>query len=115
MGAFKEPHGGELKDLYLNESAAEAEQKRAGDYPTWDLTARQLCDLDLLNCGAFSPLEGFNTKAEFESICKDMRLPSGVLWPMPITLDVSEEFADCLLYTSPSPRDRQKSRMPSSA
>ncbi len=96
MGAFKEPHGGELKDLYLNESAAEAEQKRAGDYPTWDLTARQLCDLDLLNCGAFSPLEGFNTKAEFESICKDMRLPSGVLWPMPITLDVSEEFADGL-------------------
>jgi len=96
MGAFKEPHGGELKDLYLNESAAEAEQKKAGEYPSWDLTARQLCDLDLLSCGAFSPLEGFNTQAEFESICKDMRLPSGVLWPMPITLDVSEEFAETL-------------------
>ena len=96
MGAFKEPHGGELKDLYLNESAAETEQKRAGEYPSWDLTARQLCDLDLLSCGAFSPLEGFNTQAEFESICKDMRLPSGVLWPMPITLDVSEEFAETL-------------------
>ena len=96
MGAFKEPHGGELKDLYLNESAAEEEQKRAGEYPSWDLTARQLCDLDLLNCGAFSPLDGFNTQAEFESICKDMRLPSGVLWPMPITLDVSEEFAATL-------------------
>ena len=96
MGAFKEPHGGELKDLYLNESAAEAEQKKAGEYPSWDLTARQLCDLDLLNCGAFSPLEGFNTQAEFESICNDMRLPSGVLWPMPITLDVSQEFADKL-------------------
>jgi len=96
MGAFKEPHGGELKDLYLNESAAEAEQKKAGAYPSWDLTARQLCDLDLLSCGAFSPLEGFNTQAEFESICKDMRLPSGVLWPMPITLDVSEEFAETL-------------------
>jgi len=96
MGAFKEPHGGQLKDLYLNESAAEAEQKKAGDYPSWDLTARQLCDLDLLNCGAFSPLEGFNTQVEFESICNDMRLPSGVLWPMPITLDVSEEFAASL-------------------
>jgi len=96
MGAFKEPHGGELKDLYLNESAAEAEQKKAGEYPSWDLTARQLCDLDLLSCGAFSPLEGFNTQAEFESICKDMRLPSGVLWPMPITLDVSDEFAETL-------------------
>ncbi len=96
MGAFKEPHGGELKDLYLNEAAAEKEQEKAGDYPSWDLTARQLCDLDLLNCGAFSPLEGFNTQVEFESICKDMRLPSGVLWPMPITLDVSEEFAESL-------------------
>ncbi len=96
MGAFKEPHGGELRDLYLNESAAEAEQKKAGDYPSWDLTARQLCDIDLLNCGAFSPLEGFNTQAEFEAICKDMRLPSGVIWPMPITLDVSEEFAASL-------------------
>ena len=96
MGAFKEPHGGELKDLYLNESAAEAEQKSAGEYPSWDLTARQLCDLDLLSCGAFSPLEGFNTQAEFESICKDMRLPSGVIWPMPITLDVSDEFAESL-------------------
>ena len=96
MGAFKEPHGGELKDLYLTEAAAEEEQNKAGDYLSWDLTARQLCDLDLLTNGAFSPLDGFLTKAEFDSVCKDMRLPSGVLWPMPICLDVSEEFGDKL-------------------
>ena len=93
MGAFKEPHGGELKDLYLTEAAAEEEQKKAGGYPSWDLTARQLCDLDLLTNGAFSPLEGFLTQAEYDAVCDTMRLPSGVLWPMPITLDVSEEFA----------------------
>jgi len=96
MGAFKEPHGGELKDLYLTEAAAEEEQNKAGDYLSWDLTARQLCDLDLLTNGAFSPLDGFLTKAEFDSVCTDMRLPSGVLWPMPICLDVSEEFGDKL-------------------
>ena len=92
MGAFKEPHGGELQDLYLTEAAAEEEQNKAGDYLSWDLTGRQLCDLDMLTNGAFSPLNGFLTKAEFESVCNDMRLPSGVLWPMPICLDVSEEF-----------------------
>ena len=74
MGAFKEPHGGELKDLYLNEAAAEEEQNKAGDYLSWDLTARQLCDLDLLTNGAFSPLDGFLTKAEFDSVCTDCLL-----------------------------------------
>lgn len=61
MGAFKEAHGGELKDLYLKETAAEQEQQLAGDYPAWGLSVRQLCDLDLLTNGAFSPLEGFHT------------------------------------------------------
>jgi len=93
MGAFKEPHGGKLKELYLNESAAEQEQVNAGEYPSWDLTERQLCDLDLLTNGAFSPLEGFLTKAQYDCVCKDMRLPDGVLWPIPICLDVSEDFA----------------------
>ncbi len=43
--------------------------------------------------GAFSPLDGFLTQAEYDSVLKDMRLPDGTLWPMPITLDVNEEFA----------------------
>lgn len=93
MGAYKEPHGGQLKELYLNEGKAEAEQLRAGDYPSWDLTGRQLCDLDLLTNGAYSPLEGFHTEDEYNSVCNHMKLPSGVLWPMPIVLDVSESFA----------------------
>ena len=93
MGAFKEPHGGVLKDLFLSEGKADEEKVKAKDYKSWDLTQRQLCDLDLLMNGAFSPLEGFLSKDEYESVCDTMRLPSGVLWPMPITLDVSEEFA----------------------
>ena len=97
MGAFKEPHGGTLKDCYLNEAAAEEEKVRAGNYPVWSLTARQLCDLDMLTNGAFSPLEGFNTQAQYEGICRDMRLPDGVLWPVPVCLDVSEAFSKELI------------------
>ena len=93
MGAFKEPHGGDLKDLYLPADAAEQEKTKAGQYPSWDLTPRQLCDLELLLNGAFSPLEGFLNQEDYDAVVKSMRLVSGVLWPIPITLDVSEDFA----------------------
>ena len=93
MGAFKEPHGGELKNLYLDNGAAAVAREAAGDYSSWDLTDRQLCDTELLLNGAFSPLEGFLNKDDYDAICSGMRLVNGVLWPMPITLDVSEEFA----------------------
>ena len=43
--------------------------------------------------GGFSPLRGFMTKADYEGVCHNMRLVSGLIWPMPITLDVTEEFA----------------------
>ncbi len=93
MGAYKEPHGGVLKELFLSERKADAEKIAAGNYAAWDLTQRQVCDLDLLMNGAFSPLEGFLGKDDYESVCETMRLTSGVLWPLPITLDVSEAFA----------------------
>jgi sulfate adenylyltransferase len=93
MGAFKEPHGGELKELYLTESGAEQEKLAAGSYPSWNLTDRQLCDIELLLNGAFSPLEGFLSRAEYDSVLAKMRLPSGLVWPIPINLDVSREFA----------------------
>jgi sulfate adenylyltransferase len=93
MGAFKEPHGGKLKELYLSQDLAEQEKLLAKDYRSWDLNQRQLCDLDLLLNGAFSPLEGFLGQADYDGVCADMRLANGVLWPMPITLDVNEAFA----------------------
>jgi sulfate adenylyltransferase len=94
MGAFKEPHGGVLKELYLGESAAEEEKLKAQAYPSWDLTERQLCDIELILNGAFSPLDGFLTRHEYDSVLRDMRLPSGLLWPIPVTLDVTPRFAD---------------------
>lgn len=96
MGAFKEAHGGQLKELHLTEAEAETEQQRAGGYPSWDLTPRQLCDLDLLTNGAYSPLDGFLNEQEYEGVCNNMRLPNGTLWPIPIVLDVSEAFSQQL-------------------
>lgn len=52
------------------------------------LTERQLCDLELLFSGAFFPLHGFMVRADYESVLSSMRLCSGVLWPIPITLDL---------------------------
>ena len=55
MGAFKEAHGGALKDLYLDKKKTEVEKVAARNYKSWDLTERQLCDLELLLNGAFRP------------------------------------------------------------
>ena len=96
MGAFKEPHGGELKNLYLGEAAAQEEKAKARDLPSWDLTMRQLCDIELLLNGAFSPLEGFLGEQDYRAVLEGMRLASGVLWPMPITLDATSAFAEKL-------------------
>jgi sulfate adenylyltransferase len=61
---------------------------------SWDLTPRQVCDLEMLLCGAFAPLNGFLTKQDYDSVIESMRLADGSLWPMPITLDVSAAFAE---------------------
>ena len=87
------PHGGELVDLILTPERKKALQAASKDFPSWDLTPRQLCDLELLLNGGFSPLRGFLKKADYEPVCKNMRLADGTLWPMPITLDLPEEFA----------------------
>jgi sulfate adenylyltransferase len=87
------PHGGELVNLIPSPEKIAAIKAQSKEYPSWDLTGRQLCDLELLVTGGFSPLRGFMTRADYESVCKNMKLANGVLWPMPITLDVTEDFA----------------------
>ncbi len=90
------PHGGQLKMLYLPSADAAEEKVRAVDYVSWDLTQRQLCDIELLLNGGFSPLEGFLGRADYERVIDEMRLADGTLWPIPITLDVTREFAEGL-------------------
>ncbi len=66
----------------------------ANTFPSWQLTDRQICDLELLLNGGFSPLSGFMNQNNYESVLYEMRLQDGSLWPMPITLDITEEFAE---------------------
>ena len=87
------PHGGELVDLIAQPEAAKEIKAHSREWPSWDLTARQICDLELLMSGGFSPLRGFMTRSDYDGVCQNMRLASGVLWPIPITLDVTEAFA----------------------
>lgn len=58
----------------------------------WVLTERQFCDIELLLNGGFAPLKGFLNKDDYQSVCENMRLKDGSLWPMPITLDVPATF-----------------------
>ena len=90
------PHGGVLKERLLPPEQAEAVKDAANDYPSWELTVRQLCDVELLLNGGFTPLEGFMGRADYETVLHDMRLSDGMLWPIPITLDLSEAFAETL-------------------
>jgi sulfate adenylyltransferase len=87
------PHGGELVNLLAAPERIPELQLKSRNWPSWDLTARQLCDLDLLMNGGFSPLRGFMSRMDYESVCSTMRLKCGMLWPIPITLDVAEDFA----------------------
>jgi sulfate adenylyltransferase len=90
------PHGGVLKELYLPADEAERWKQRSAGLPGIDLDTRQLCDLELLLNGAFSPLEGFLNQRDYDRVVSEARLADGTLWPMPITLDVSEAFAERL-------------------
>jgi sulfate adenylyltransferase len=88
-----EPHGGNLVNLITSGESETKIKKESKHWVSWDLTNRQLCDLELLINGGFSPLQGFMNKKDYEAVCSSMHLASGMLWPIPIILDFSEEFA----------------------
>ncbi|WP_137109179.1 bifunctional sulfate adenylyltransferase/adenylylsulfate kinase [Rhodobacter sp. SY28-1] len=83
-----------IPELYVSYDSAQKLKAEAGNLPSWDLTPRQICDLELLMNGGFNPLKGFMGQADYDGVVADMRLADGTLWPMPITLDVTEAFAD---------------------
>ncbi|MDP6693832.1 MAG: hypothetical protein QF444_05840, partial [Phycisphaerales bacterium] len=86
------PHGGTLVNRFAESNLAE----EAASLPKITLSSKQACDLEMIAIGAFSPLTGFGKKADFESICKDMRLADGTVWPIPITLAVDEDVKNTL-------------------
>jgi sulfate adenylyltransferase len=82
-----------IPELFLSWENAENAKFEAAELISHDMTQRQICDLELLMNGAFNPLSGFLGEADYTSVVETMRLADGRLWPMPITLDVSKEFA----------------------
>jgi sulfate adenylyltransferase len=91
--ALIQPHGGTLIDRVLSGPAAQAAASRAAGLPKLKLSAREACDLEMIAVGAFSPLRGFMGRADFESVCRNMRLADGTVWPIPITLSPSDAVA----------------------
>jgi len=83
-----------IPELYVSYESAQKLKAEAGDLASWDLTLRQICDLELLMNGGFNPLKGFMTEADYDGAVEKMRLADGTLWPMPVTLDVTEDFAE---------------------
>ncbi|KAI4604313.1 Sulfate adenylyltransferase [Pestalotiopsis sp. 9143b] len=89
------PHGGILKDLLARDAPRHEElSAEAETLPAITLTERQLCDLELILNGGFSPLEGFMNEADYNGVVKENRLADGALFSMPITLDLSQETID---------------------
>ena len=85
-----------IPELYVSHDSAQKLKVEAADLTSHDLSPRQICDLELLMNGGFNPLKGFLSEADYNGVVNDMRMTDGALWPMPITLDVSEDFANSL-------------------
>ncbi|MBC6438200.1 MAG: bifunctional sulfate adenylyltransferase/adenylylsulfate kinase [Rhodobacteraceae bacterium] len=83
-----------IPELYVSFDSAQKLKIEAADLPSWNLTLRQICDLELLMNGGFNPLKGFLGQDDYTSVVETMRLADGTLWPIPITLDVDQDFAD---------------------
>ena len=82
-----------LKPLLVAEDEAEELKSRSIELPSVALSQRQLCDLELMMNGGFTPLDGFMDRDSYEHVLESMRLPGGELWPIPVTLDVGRELA----------------------
>ena len=82
------PYGGELKNLIADTGAMEDLKLYAQSLPSITLSERAMCDLELLATGAFSPLDRFMGRADFRSVLDHMRLATGEIFPVPITLPI---------------------------
>jgi sulfate adenylyltransferase len=87
------PHGGELRNMMVSEERAAVLKEIASKLPDITLEDSHMCDLELIATGAFSPLEGFMVRADYEAVIDRMRLQDGSLWPVPVCLDISETKA----------------------
>ena len=88
MARLIAPFGGQLVDLVMPAAALDDLKAYANRLPSLQLTERSVCDLELLSTGAFSPLDRFMGREDHQRVLDEMRLASGYLFPVPITLPV---------------------------
>ena len=84
------PYGGPLVNLMVSAEERQELLERSNRLPSIQISARAMCDLELLATGAFSPLDRFMRKADYERVLTEMRLNDGTLFPIPVTLPVEE-------------------------
>lgn len=86
-----DPYGGKLVNLRVASEEREELRARAHALPRVQLTTRNVCDLELLTTGGFSPIETFMGERDYHHVLREMRLANGVLFPLPITLTVRKD------------------------
>ena len=97
MPSLVSPHGSDtLRPLLETGEALRELTARALTLTRVDITSREAGDLVMMGIGGFTPLSGYMTEAQWRGACDDMRLPSGVFWPIPITLSTSVAVADSI-------------------
>jgi len=83
------PHGGRLVQRFADAEERKSWLARVTSLPQIVLTRREISDLEMIAIGAFSPLEGFLSEADYESVVTNMRLANGLPWTIPVTLAVT--------------------------
>ena len=93
MAGLVVPHGKEekLMPLLLEGDELQAEVERAKDFKKIRITSRETSDLIMMGIGAFTPLTGFMTKADWQGVCDKFTMTDGTFWPIPITLSTDDE------------------------
>ena len=85
------PYGGRLTNLVVPHDELAELKTRAGSLPSLQISERAVCDLELLAIGAFSPLDRFMGHDDYQSVLDQMRLASGHVFSIPVSLPVKPD------------------------
>lgn len=97
MSKLVQPHGGEgLKPLLAPQTERAAEVARAKNLKQIPMSSKETSDVLMLSMGAYTPLDGFMGRADWNGVCADMKLANGLFWPIPVTLTADQALADSI-------------------